>query len=85
MPAGGIMDRRQPCPRRALKAVVEASPYSYAELARMLGQPDRYLSTFVRLGRPAALTASEHRTLSDFFGLDERALGVRELWLPVAA
>lgn len=85
MPAGRIMDKREACPRRALKAIVEASPYSYAELSRMLDRHDHYLSTFVRIGKPAALSAAEHRCLSDFFGLDDRALGVRELWLPIAA
>ncbi|MEH3120363.1 MAG: hypothetical protein PGN16_00050 [Sphingomonas phyllosphaerae] len=79
------MDRREPCPRRALKAIVEASPYSFAELSRMLGRPNPYLAAFVRIGKPAALTEAEHRQLADFFGLDERALGVRELWRPIAA
>ncbi len=85
MPVGRITDWREACPRRALKAIVDASPYTYAELSRMLQRHHSYLATFVRLGKPAALTDREHRTLSDFFGLDERALGVRELWLPIAA
>lgn len=76
----GRIDKREPCPRRALKAIVEASPYSYAELSRMIGRYTDYLSAFVRGRGPRALTAFEHRALSQFFGVDERGLGIRDWW-----
>lgn len=74
------IDKREACPRKALKALVDVSPYSYAELGRMIGQHDRYLSAYVRGKGPKALTKAEHRTLAQFFGVDERALGIRDLW-----
>lgn len=46
----------------------------------MLGRSDNYLRRFVTDGVPAALRADEHRRLADHFGLDERGLGVRDLW-----
>ena len=76
----GRIDKREPCPRRALKAIVEASPYAYAELSRMIGRHSRYLAAFVRGKGPKALTEFEHRTLAQFFDVDERALGIRDLW-----
>lgn len=85
MPAGGVLDKREACPRRALRAIVAASPYSYAELSRMIGRHDRYLAAFVRNGTPAALTEREHGALADFFGVDSRALGVRLLWSRLTA
>ena len=41
-----------------------------------------YLSRFVRDGHPRALKVDEHQLLAKFFGVDERDLGVRTLWLP---
>ena len=79
--AAARIDKREACPRRALKAIVEASPYSYAELSRMIGRHSRYLASFARGKGPAALTEFEHRTLAQFFGLDERGLGIRDLWV----
>lgn len=75
------IDKREACPRRALKAIVEASPYTYAELSRMLGRYSRYLAAYVRGEGPSALTTFEHSTLAQFFGVDQRALGVRDLWV----
>ncbi|MGR6327716.1 hypothetical protein ACU5AX_01485 [Sphingomonas sp. XXL09] len=74
------IDMRDPDPRTALARVVDASPHSYAALSRMLGRWDGYLRRFVVEGEPAALRPDEHRRLADFYGLDERALGVRDLW-----
>ena len=46
----------------------------------MLGRDDRFLRRFVFHGVPSALQPDDHRRLADFFGVDERALGVRDLW-----
>lgn len=76
-----LIDKRNPDPRTALAAAIDDSPESYAALSRMLGRWDGYLRRFVTEGEPAALRPDEHRRLADFFGLDERALGVRDLWV----
>ena len=46
----------------------------------MIGRPDGYLRRFVIDGVPLALRPDEHRRLAEFFGLPERALGIRDLW-----
>lgn len=74
------IDKREPDPRVALARVIDAGPDSYAALSRMLGRSDGYLRRFVVSGLPIALRPDEHRRLADYFGLDERALGVRDLW-----
>ena len=79
-PPPRVMDKREACPRRALEAAQAADGASFAALSRMIGRPDHYLSRFVRDGHPKALTADEHRYLAMFFGVDERGLGVRDLW-----
>ena len=71
------------CPREALAGVVDASRYSYASLSRMIGKRDGYLRCFVREGHPVALSAGDHEALATFFGLPERALGIRDLWAPL--
>lgn len=75
-----ICDRSIACPREALRAIVDASDVSYAGLSRMLGKRSGYLACFVREGHPRALAALDHQRLADFFGVDQRRLGVRELW-----
>ncbi|MDP1026413.1 hypothetical protein Q5H91_04245 [Sphingomonas sp. KR1UV-12] len=71
-------------PRAALAAIVATGPDSYAELSRMLRRPDHYLRRFVVEGHPRALRVDEHARLAAFFGLSERQLGIRDLWLPPA-
>jgi hypothetical protein len=78
------MDKRDPCPRRSLARHIDGSPNSYAALSRMLGRDDRFLRRFVVHGVPSALAADDHRRLADFFGVDERTLGVRDLWKDAA-
>ncbi len=75
-----ILARSEACPRKALAAAVAGGTSSYAALSRMIDRPDGYLARFVREGFPRALPADEHRRLALFFGLDDRALGVRDLW-----
>jgi hypothetical protein len=74
------IDRREPDPRIALAKVIDGSKESYAALSRMLGKPNHFLRRFVLHGVPTELHADDHRQLADFFGLDERGLGVRDLW-----
>ena len=78
--AASRIDKRNPDPRTALAAAVSASTVTYAALSRMIGRPDGYLSRFVIDGCPKALRPEEHRSLAEFFGTDDRALGVRDLW-----
>lgn len=74
------IDRRNPDPRTALAAAIDGGRDSYAALSRMLGRSDGYLRRFVTDGVPAALRPDDHRRLANYFGVDERALGVRDLW-----
>lgn len=74
------IDKRNPDPRTALAAVIDGGRDSYASLSRMLGRSDGYLRRFVSGAGPAALRPDEHRRLADYFGVDQRALGVRDLW-----
>lgn len=83
-PVARKMDKRDPCPRRSLARHIDASTCSYAALSRMLQKPDHYLRRFVLHGTPTMLHADDHRRLADFFGVDERALGVRDLWKDAA-
>lgn len=75
-PRGGPVD-----PREALAAVTDGGRDSYAALSRMLSRSDTCLRRFVTGAGPAALRPDEHRRLADYFGLDKRALGVRDLWV----
>lgn len=77
------IDRREADPRRALVIAAKRRGQSLAALSRMLDRPSGYLSRFVRDGHPRSLSAQEHSTLAAFFGVDERALGVRLLWAPM--
>lgn len=76
------LDKREADPRKALATAADARGTALSALSRMLGRPSGYLSRFVREGHPRALSATEHATLSAFFGVDERGLGVRDLWVP---
>lgn len=78
-PRGGTPD-----PREALAKVIDAGQDSYAALSRMIGRPDGYLRRFVVDGVPLALRRDEHRRLAEYFGLPERALGIRDLWAHTA-
>jgi hypothetical protein len=82
-----VLGRGPVCPREALAAAVardSRTDVNFASLSRMLGRRNGYLACFIREGHPLALSERDHRMLANFFGLPERALGVRELWLPMA-
>lgn len=68
-------------PREALGKAVAGGRDSLAALSRMLGRGDGYLHRFIHHGVPMALTADDHRRLADYFGLIERELGIRDLWV----
>jgi hypothetical protein len=78
-----ILGRVEADPRKALMTAAAARKVTLAALSRMLDRPEGYLGRFTRGEHPKALTAAEHKTLAQFFGVDERALGVRALWLPL--
>lgn len=75
------MSRATADPREALRDVVARSPDSLAALSRMLGRSDSYLRRFIVDGVPVALAPDDHRRLADYFGLTQRELGVRDLWI----
>lgn len=62
-------------PRSCLRDLAAGRRAPLAALSRMLDKPDRYLSDFVRLGRPAALDDGDRRALAQFFGVSEVELG----------
>lgn len=76
------IDRREADPRKALASMMarQGDRVTLAALSRMLDRPSGYLGRFVADGVPAALRPEEHRRLADFFGVDDRALGIRDLW-----
>lgn len=76
------VDKREPDPRKALSSIMagQGDRVTLAALSRMLDRPSGYLGRFVADGVPAALRPEEHARLADFFGVDQRALGVRDLW-----
>ncbi len=75
-----ISSRGEACPRRSLAATIAAGASSRAALSRMIGRPDGYLSRFINDGVPRALRPDEHHRLASFFGVSDRALGIRDLW-----
>lgn len=77
------VDKREPDPRRALAIAAERRGTTLADLSRMIERPAGYLARYVRDGLPRALKAEEHQLLAQFFGVDERGLGVRSLWVPM--
>lgn len=74
------IDKRGADPRAALAAAIGMSGESYSALSRMLGRSDGYPRRFVVDGVPRALEPDAYRRLAEFFGLDVRALGERDLW-----
>jgi hypothetical protein len=68
------------CPRRSLAAMIATGSSSCAALSRMIDRSDGYLSRFINQGVPRALRPDEHHRLASFFGVDDRALGIRDLW-----
>jgi len=67
-------------PRQVLRQRAAERRHSLAALSRMLRRPDRYLARFVREGVPVALSKRDHQLLADHFGVDQRQMGVRDLW-----
>ncbi len=76
-----ILSRAPADPREALRNAVAGGRDSLAALSRMLGRGDGYLHRFIHQGVPVALCADDHRRLADYFGLTERELGIRDLWV----
>jgi hypothetical protein len=74
------IDKREPDPRKALATRAAARGHSLASLSAMIRRSPGYLGRFVREGVPAALSVRDHRLLADVMGVDERALGIRDLW-----
>ena len=82
-PPRRVLDRAPACPRQALAAHVARKGESYASLSGLLGRGHGYLHRFVTAGVPRALSPRDHQVLADWFGVDQRELGVRDLWLVV--
>jgi hypothetical protein len=76
-----ILSKAPADPREALAAAVAGGSDSLASLSRMLGRGDGYLRRFLVDGVPVALAPDDHRRLADYFGLTQRELGIRDLWV----
>ena len=76
-----ILSKAPADPRDALAAAVARGSDSLAALSRMLGHSDGYLRRFLIEGVPVALAPDDHRRLADYFGLTQRELGIRDLWV----
>ncbi len=74
------LSRGEACPRRALASLIATGASSRAALSRMIDRPDGYLTRFINDGVPRALRPDEHHRLASFFGVEERRLGIRDLW-----
>jgi hypothetical protein len=75
-----LLSRGEACPRRSLATLIASGASSHAALSRMLGRPRGYLARFINDGVPRALRPDEHHRLATFFGVGDRALGIRDLW-----
>lgn len=61
--------------RSALAALIVERREDYAGLSRLIGRNPAYIQQYVRRGSPRRLDERDRRTLADYFGVDESALG----------
>lgn len=64
-----------PDPREKLRDLARTQRVSLAKLSEMIGRNPSYLHQFVTRGSPRRLDESDRRTLAEFFGVGEVALG----------
>lgn len=65
-------------PRGRLLDLAAGRGVSLAQLSALIGRNASYLQQFVRKGSPRKLEEGDRRTLAQFFGVDESALGAAE-------
>lgn len=76
-----------PCPdtvRRTVARLVRDRGLDLASVSRMIGRNDAYLQQFVKRGTPRRLPEQERLHLAIALNVDERELGARDPWSPVA-
>lgn len=64
-----------PDPREKLLGLSREREVSLASLSDMIGRNSSYLHQFITRGSPRRLGESDRRTLAEFFGIEETALG----------
>lgn len=70
------MRRASPAEARlALRRHATARGKSFAQLSRLVGRRNGYISEHIRLGRPFALPDAERGKIARFLGIDVRELG----------
>ena len=74
-----------PDPRAKLLLLASKQGASLAGLSELIGRNSTYLQQFIRKGSPRKLEENDRRTLAQFFGVDESALGAPEDFSPPAA
>ena len=65
-------------PRDTLASLAREQGSSLAALSRMIGRNSSYLQQYITKGSPRKLEEEDRRTLAQFFGVDEAALGAPE-------
>ncbi len=64
--------------REKLADLAAGSKVSLPRLSRLMGRPERYLTRFVKLGRPEWLEPDDRDWLSRWFNVDTFELGDRD-------
>ncbi len=66
--------RIEPTGRDAIIALAAERGETLANLSRLIGRGDRFLSNFIRSGRPAALPDLDRSLLAKYLGIPEDRL-----------
>lgn len=61
--------------RAALDALIRERREEYSALSRLIGRNPAYIQQYVKRGSPRRLDERDRRTLADYFGVAEAALG----------
>jgi phage repressor protein C with HTH and peptisase S24 domain len=70
--------------RAALDTLIRERGDDYASLSRLLGRNAAYIQQFIHRGSPRKLDEADRRTLAQYFGVDEQALGAPPAVQPFA-
>lgn len=61
--------------REFLDRLIQASPYGYADISRLLGRNPAYVQQFIKRGVPRRLSEQDRQILAQQFGISETLLG----------
>lgn len=61
--------------RAALDALIRQRREDYAALSRLIGRNAAYIQQYIKRGVPKKLDGDDRRTLAEYFGVSESALG----------